>query len=620
MCGIAGITGPGAVGGTSFVADACARMAHRGPDETGLHTGDGAALGMCRLRVVGIHDDGQPVFNADRSVVCVFNGEIYNHAELRRRLERLGHPVGGASDAHVIPALYEALGPDFVGELHGMFAIALYDTRVRRLLLITDRAGKKPLFHSRRPDGSVVFASELPALTACPDLDTEVDPVAVDLYLSHRVVPAPHTVYRHVRKVPPATVLSFEDGRPAEERRYWRYDFTPAETPPWEEAADRVDTLLRTAVADRLGAEVPLGAMLSGGLDSSLVVALAARETRTPLHTFSVGFEQQAFDESAHARTVAEHCGTEHHNYRIGVQDALDAVDRIIRHTGEPYAFPSAIAAYYMYKLAREHVTVTLTGDGSDEIFCGYGRYRVFAGLPAVAPADAHRVDADLLAGGAGDIADRYRAVLVDGLRDGLKGQLYTPEFRDRVAAAGGAANPLRARFADTDANAHELDRVMQLDCGFWLPDAQLVKIDRMAMAHSVEPRSPFLDHRLVEYVTSLSPSLKLVGGDEKAILKHVARRYLPAGIVGRRKQELAVPLEEWLGRHLRPLIETTLLSDASLTRGYFRPDALRRFVTEFRPEHSYALWTLFMLERWHAIGPATSDTDVLTAAGAGLS
>lgn len=617
MCGIAGVLTPtAATDGTAFLRAACARMTHRGPDAVGGHSAPGIALGMARLKIVGIHDEGQPVYNADRSVVCVFNGEIYNHTALRRRLAQAGHQVGGASDAQVIPALYDAMGLDFVDELQGMFAIALYDFRSRRLHLVTDRVGKKPLFYSARPDGSVVFASELPALMTFPGLNRETDPVAVDQYLSHRVIPAPHTIYRDVRKVLPATVLTFEAGTTPLERRYWRFDFSGTEEPPPDVAADTVDALLGAAVEDRLAAEVPLGAMLSGGLDSSLVVALAARRTAHPLHTFSVGFEQKSFDESGYARLVARHCGTRHHTYRIDVDDARAAIDPILLHMGEPYAFPSAIASYYMYRLARQHVTVTLTGDGSDEIFCGYRRYSVFDRLPSVDPADAHRVDPDLLA--SPDIADRYRAVLVDGVRDGLKRRLYSSAFLDRLPRDH-PTNPLRERFRESTGHASELDRVMQVDSGFWLPDAQLVKIDRMAMAHSVEPRSPFLDHRLIDYVGALAPSLKLVGGEEKVLLKRVARRHLPAEIIDRRKQELAVPLEAWLGGQLRTVIQSTLLSEAALERGYFDPDVLRTVVGAFRSEHVYALWTLFMLERWHLLFTDGHTSPEPVAAGVGL-
>ncbi|MER8225605.1 asparagine synthase (glutamine-hydrolyzing) [Streptomyces sp. NPDC094143] len=595
MCGIAGSVSLGhAPVHVPYASAACAAMAHRGPDETGSFVTARAALAMCRLKVIGLHDGSQPVFSDDGSVVCVLNGEIYNHQELRAFLAARGRTVRGGSDAQVLPHLYQELGEDFVERLHGMFAVAVYDTRRDRLVLATDRVGKKPLFYATPADGTVAFASELPALMLHPGIGRDVDPVAVDQYLSYRVVPAPHTVYRQVRKLEPATVLVFEADRPERRRTYWRFAFTAELTDtPQAELDDRIDALLQQAVQDRLESEVPLGAMLSGGLDSSLVVAMATRQLGRPIHTFSVGFEHAAFDESAHARAVAEHCGTRHHVYRIGAGDAKEAVDTILTHMGEPYAFPSAIAASCMYRLARQHVTVVLTGDGSDEIFCGYGRYRRLRDLPA-----------------GGDLADRYERVLVDGVPHALKDRLYTAGFAARIP--GHPRNHLRARFDRTDPSVPDLDRVMHVDSGFWLSDAQLVKIDRMSMAHSVEPRSPLLDHRLIDYVTRIPAARKLVGTQEKAPLKRVAARYLPRQILERRKQELAVPLESWLGTALRATITGTLLSEASLERGYFRPDALRSVVREFRPEHSYALWTLYMLERWHQL---QEDSTALEAA-----
>lgn len=585
MCGITGTTGFGRVGyEESFVDTACAALHHRGPDEQGAHRDSAVALGIRRLRVIGLVGGSQPVYSDDGTVVAVVNGEIYNHRELRVFLRGRGHRILGTSDVAVVPALYAELGEAFTERMNGMFAIALYDARTQRLVLATDRMGKKPLFHASLPDGSVAFASELDALTRHPRFERSIDPVAVDEYLSYRIVGAPRTIYLHAKRVPPATVLVFDGrGAPAE-RRYWDFGFTgELDCITGREAEDRLDDLLRAAVADRLESEVPLGAMLSGGLDSSLVVAVARRMSGAELHTFSVGFDHAGFDESAHAQRVAEHCGTIHHTRQITARDARQSVERIVRHVGEPFAFPSTIAADVMYWLAREHVTVVLTGDGSDEVFCGYGRYQRF-------------LDADTGAG----LASRYHGVLADGLPDALKNRLYSRNFRADLP--GFPVDHLRPRFARTRTGVPDLDRVMHVDCRFWLPDAQLVKIDRMSMAHSVEPRSPLLDHRLIDFSSRIPASRKLVEGREKVLLKRVAERYLPNQVVHRRKQELAVPLEAWLADELRGDIQDALLDDRALDRGYFKPDVLRDVVAEFRPEHSYALWTLYMLERWHQI------------------
>lgn len=584
MCGIAGQIRFGRPPiGDDFVRAACTAMQHRGPDETTLKRGEDAVLGISRLRIIGLTGGGQPAQDSAGKVVCVVNGEIYNHHMLRRLLAARGRTVRGTSDAHVVPELYAEFGDAFVDHLSGMFAIALYDLVRARLLLITDRFGKKPLFYGQPTDGGFAFASELPALTQCPGLDLEMDAAAIDQYLSYRIIPAPHTIYRGIAKLPPATLL-VADVSGCSQRVYWSrpFDGSLRET-PIELIVDRVDTLLRSAVSDRLESEVPLGAMLSGGLDSSLVVALAERSVGPGLHTFSIGFDSPQFDERREAAAVAAFCGTTHHYQTVRPDVAGDIADNVLRHIGEPYGFPSAIASWAMYQLASQHVTVVLTGDGSDEIFCGYSRYQRLLRTPAHA-----------------NLADRYQSILADGVPGDVKAELYHPRFKAVLSEY--PRNYLTDRFARTEPSASDLERAMHVDATFWLSDAQLVKIDRMAMAHSVEPRSPMLDHRLVEYVRGIPSGLNLVAGVEKHVLKQVAARYLPSPTVERRKQELAVPLEEWITTALRPLVSSTLLCDESLERGYFVPDRLRKFVAAYRPQNAYALWTLYMLERWHRL------------------
>ncbi|OZD01210.1 asparagine synthase (glutamine-hydrolyzing) [Rhodococcus sp. 06-235-1A] len=578
MCGIAGSFGlrrnqPD----RGFALAACAAMVHRGPDEHGSFDDERISLAMCRLKILGLVGGEQPAFSSDRSVVAVVNGEIYNHHQLRALLESRGRRVEGTSDVHVIPELYREFGLDFVDHLHGMFAVALYDSARERLILATDRVGKKPIYLSAHSQ-EIVFASELTALRRHPQVSTDVNPEALDQYLSFRIVGAPSSIFGGVERVRPATVIEFDRDGQRTDHEYWTFPFTG----DGSSTVDDIDDLLVAAVDARLESAVPLGAMLSGGLDSSLVVALASRRLGRGLHTFSVGFDHPAFDESAQARLVADAFGTHHHTVTLTADDALASLDRVLEHTGEPFAFPSAIASDAMYRLASEHVTVVLTGDGSDEIFCGYGRY------------------SRLLQTSGGDLDRRYADVLVDGVPTETKHRIYSDRFRDTLP--GHPIDHLRGRFASTDPATADLDRAMAVDSRFWLADAQLVKIDRMSMAHSIEPRSPFLDHRLIEHVARIPASRKLVDGEEKVLLKQVAARYLPESIVTRRKQELAVPLEAWLGATLRREIDTTLLSDRALERGYFDPDALRRFVTDADGSDSYALWTLFVLERWHRL------------------
>jgi asparagine synthase (glutamine-hydrolysing) len=587
MCGIAGEVSFGKRRPSpKSVAWMCERLVHRGPDEEGFHVSPRCVLGVRRLKVIGLVNGSQPVANAAGTAFCVFNGEIYNYRELKAGLERDGYVFKTNTDAEVIVHLYDQKGERFVQDLRGMFAIAIYDDAQKRLVLVRDRAGKKPLNYAVASDGSVVFASELHALVSHPSVRRRINTEAVDRFLSFRIIPAPLTIYSDVFKVEPGTVVSFDE-HGMKKTRYWRCDFTEREAEPEEELVERLTELLREAVKVRLQSEVPLGALLSGGLDSSLIVLLMSQLVSRRFHTFSIGFHELQFNELRYARLVSEHCGTIHHEHIITPESALSTINELLLNFGEPYAFPSAIATYFMNRIARQFVTVVLTGDGADEIFCGYNRYKTFDSL------------AD------GDISVQYQSVLTDGLRDSLKRRLYSKAFRERLGVAF-PANYLRERFAQTNQRMHKLDRAMEVDCNFWLPDAQLVKIDITSMANSVEVRCPMLDTKLVEFATGIGIGHKLAGGNEKQILKQLAARFLPAEIVNRRKQELAVPLEHWLTASLRGEITKTLLSDESLSRGYFDPDRLTEFISNYSEADSYAVWTLYILEAWHRTARAT--------------
>lgn len=586
MCGIAGeVTFGTTRPARENVARMCGRLVHRGPDEEGFHVSAQSVLGVRRLKVIGLVNGSQPVANSTATAFCVFNGEIYNYRELKAALERDGYVFKTNTDAEVVIHLYDQKGDAFVKDLRGMFAIAIYDDAKKRLLLTRDRAGKRPLNYTVTPEGSVVFASELHALVAHPSVRQRINTEAVDRFLSFRIIPAPLTIYRDVFKVEPGTVMTFDE-HGIEKQRYWRFDFTERETSNEEELVQKLTGLLREAVEVRLQSEVPLGALLSGGLDSSLVVSVMSQLLSVPFHTFSIGFHDRQFNELRYARLVSEHCGTIHHEHIITPESALPVINELLLNFGEPYAFPSAIATYFMNRLARQFVTVVLTGDGADEIFCGYQRYKTFDSLPSLNVAN-------------GDISVQYQSVLTDGLRDSLKRRLYSNAFKERLGVEF-PANYLRDRFAHTDRLTHKLNRAMEVDCNFWLPDAQLVKIDITSMANSVEVRCPMLDTKLVEFATGIGVRHKLSDGIEKQILKKVAVNFLPAEIVNRHKQELAVPLEHWLTSSLRNEITRTLLSEASLSRGYFDPDRLTDFVRNYRERDSYASWTLYILEAWH--------------------
>ena len=581
MCGIAGeVTFGKGRPSLDSVARMCERLVHRGPDEIGFYVAQQCVLGIRRLKVIGLVNGSQPVSNSAGTAYCVFNGEIYNYRELKASLERDGYVFKTNTDAEVIIHLYDQKGDEFVKDLRGMFAIAIYDDVKKRLLLTRDRAGKKPLNYAIAPDGSVVFASELHALVSHPSVRQHVNTEAVDRFLSFRIIPAPLTIYNDVFKVEPGTVLTFDE-HGLEKKRYWRFDFTERETDDEEKLIRKLTELLCEAVEVRLHSEVPLGALLSGGLDSSLIVSIMSRLVSDPIHTFSIGFHDREFNELHHARLVSEYCGTIHHEHIITPGSALGVINDLLPNFGEPYAFPSAIATYFMNHLARQFVTVVLTGDGADEIFCGYNRYKLFDLLPE------------------SEISVDYQSVLTDGLRDSVKRRLYSKAFKEQLGAEF-PVNYLRERFAQTGSDMRRLNRAMQVDCNFWLPDAQLVKIDITSMANSVEVRCPMLDTKLVEFVTGVGVRHKLAGGSEKQILKKLAANFLPAEIVNRRKQELAVPLEHWLTSSLRSAITRTLLSEESLSRGYFDPDRLAEFVMNYGESDSYTVWTLYILEAWH--------------------
>jgi asparagine synthase (glutamine-hydrolysing) len=604
MCGIAGEVnfGSGNVSPEN-VNGMCDLLVHRGPDEGGYHFSPQVVLGIRRLKVIGVVNGSQPVHSPMQRATCVFNGEIYNYLELKQWLEKEGYVFLTNTDAEVIVHLYDKLGLESLKRLRGMFALAIYDNVGDRLILARDCAGKKPLNYAETASGGVAFASEIGALVSHPQISKEINPEAIDRFLSFRIIPAPLTIYRDVHKVKPGTAMVFERGRKTEQR-YWSFDFSERYQDKTEaELIETIDQLLVDAVKVRLQSEVPLGALLSGGLDSSLIVSIMSRMIQQPLHTFSIGFADRNFNELDYARMVSAYCGTIHHECLIPPAAALGVFDELLLKFGEPYAFPSAIACYFMNRLARQHVTVALTGDGADELFCGYNRYKIFAAMPGLA--NQHRnsgkVDLELLAKANGDISAEYQAVLTDGLRDSVKQEIYSRDFRRRLPSAF-PVNYLRERFGRNAHLTDRLSRAMEVDCNFWLSDAQLVKIDIASMANSVEVRCPMLDQKLVEFVSGIGTQHKLIDGQEKRILKQVARKYLPPAIIDRQKKELAVPLENWLATTLRPEITSALLSDEALSRGYFNPDRLIPFINNYGPSDSYAVWTLYVLEQWHQL------------------
>jgi asparagine synthase (glutamine-hydrolysing) len=620
MCGIVGQLRPaGQPVDPELLARMCAGLEHRGPDSRGMHHGGRAGLGIQRLRVIDLNTGDQPIYNEDRSVVVVLNGEIYNYRELRADLESRGHTFATQGDTEVIVHLYEEYGADCVRHLHGMFAFALWDERRQQLVLARDRVGKKPLLYALR-DGVLSFASEMQALLQDSDIPREVDHVALDRYLALGYVPAPLTALRGVRKLPPAHTLVMRDGEVTLER-YWALDYAHKLDESVEEISERVREGLLAATRRRLIADVPLGAFLSGGIDSSAVVAAMAQLSTEPVRTFSIGFDHEAFNELPHARQIAQQFGTVHEEFQVRAE-AIEVLPQIVRHHGEPFADSSAIPCFYLAELTRRHVTVALNGDGGDESFAGYQRYvaNAVAGRLDRLPAPLRRGlaaiggrvpdDGDVsslrnrvrrLAGGlALDAPARYSRYVswFDGAQ---RGALYSPGF---AAAIGGADadDEIAARWAAAS-GASVVDRMLEVDSSSYLVDDLIAKVDIATMAHALEARSPFLDHQMMELAASIPADLKVRGGEKKWILREALRPWLPGAVLDRPKQGFSVPLSSWLRTDLQGWARDILLDPSSLGRGYFEPAAVNRLLDRHAAGadgDAKRIYALLMLELWH--------------------
>lgn len=630
MCGIAGILElTGARPDPLILRRMCDLLVHRGPDDEGIHQEGPVAFGQRRLSIVDLDHGHQPLGNEDGTVWATFNGEIYNFRSLRKTLEAQGHRFRTDSDTEVIVHAYEEYGVECVRHFRGMFAFALWDMSEQALLLARDPLGKKPLFYTEA-DGELVFASELQGLLQHPGVRRETDPFAIHEYLTYGYIPAPRTIFRDVRKLPPAHRLYVRLGSDGsvrsglEPERYWDLAYTPKLRVGEEEAAEGLIEVLREAVHLRMLADVPVGALLSGGVDSSLVVALMSELSDQPIKTFSVGFDETAFNELPYARAVAERYGTEHHEFIVR-PDALEVLPTLVRHYGEPYADSSAVPTYYVAKTTREHVKVALNGDGGDECMAGYERYLgsavaerytrlplplrkgVIEPLAALIPdrlprRNRLRQGKRFLEVAAQPFSQRY-ARWMTYFTPAQKEELYAPGFQERLGGRDGRAWLLEILDETGRQGLSSVDRLLSTDVRSYLPYDLLVKMDIATMANSLEARAPFLDQKVMEYCARLPEELKLRGGTLKYLLKKVARKYVPAENLDRRKMGFGVPVGDWLKGELRPLLEDVLLSSRAMERGYFRPEAVRQLVRAHvsgRQDHAYQLWALLWLELWH--------------------
>jgi asparagine synthase (glutamine-hydrolysing) len=629
MCGIAGILGTDRhPADASVLARMCQALFHRGPDDDGYYHHGPVGLGQRRLSIIDLATGHQPLGNEDGTVWVTFNGEIYNFQELRPELERRGHRFATHSDTEAIVHAYEEFGPECVRRFRGMFAFAVWDGRRRSLFLARDRVGKKPLFYATA-GGQFAFASELQGLLPHPDVRRDLDPQALDDYLTYGYVPAPRTIFRGVFKLPPAhhlTVRLGEDGAvlTPDPECYWRLEYGPKAELDEEAAAEGLLEVLTEAVRLRLIADVPLGALLSGGIDSGVVVALMSRLAGKQVRTFSIGFDETEFNELPYAREVARRYGTEHHEFVVRPK-ALEVLPTLIRHYGEPYADSSAVPSYYVAQMTRQHVKVALNGDGGDECFAGYERYlgsRVadrYRRLPRVLRQGVVEPLSALIPGGLPRrhrLSQLKRFLEVAGqpfpvrylrwvgyLTPGQKEELYTPEFRDLLEGYDGRKWLLGEFDQVQKGGPDPLDAVLALDVRSYLPYDLLVKMDIATMANSLEARSPFLDHKVMEFAARLPGRFKIRGATLKYLLRKVARDLLPPRVLQRRKMGFGVPVGQWMRDEFRPMLEDVLLGPQARTRRYFHEAPLRRMVAahvEGRQEHAFRLWALLWLELWH--------------------
>lgn len=601
---------------------------HRGPDDDGAYTSEfclrppyepmpGVALGFRRLSIIDLEGGHQPMSNEDGNVWVVFNGEIYNYQALRRRLDGAGHSFRTNSDTETIVHLYENEGLDFVQHLNGMFAIAIWDARERRLVLARDRVGQKPLVYRHEP-GRLLFASELKSLLQVADVPREVDAGAIDDYLTYQYIPHPKTIFTGIRKLPPGHLAVYQDGELAVQP-YWEPDLHQENAISASEASERLVELLTSSVEMRMRSDVPLGAFLSGGVDSSLIVALMQQRSDKPIKTFTIGFPIPEYDETSYAQQVASHLGTDHEELQVS-PDGVAILPKLVWHYDEPFADSSAIPTWYVSEMTRQHVTVALSGDGGDELFAGYPRYKAVwlaSQLDQLGPLRS------LLAAPAwqklpgsrqkslvrrfkrfseflGKTPQRRYLEWIAIFNESRRAAMYRDDFVERLpntdpfSFLGNAWARAGSRDVVTSASLADLTT--------YLPCDLMTKVDIASMAHGLEVRQPFLDYRVVEFAASLPSSLKFRRGRGKLLLRRTFGHLLPKAIWNRRKMGFGVPLDHWFRNELRELTHDTLLDDSSQIGKWFRRDTIEQLVAEHESrqyDHAYRLWSLLVLELW---------------------
>jgi asparagine synthase (glutamine-hydrolysing) len=620
MCGIAGFISKEKNLPTAerevLLDKMCKIIKHRGPDEQGMVVKDRAALGMRRLSIIDLKSGQQPIFDCTGNLAVIFNGEIYNFQELKKDLQKRGHRFRTNSDTETIVHAYEEYGTDCVRHLRGMFAFAVYDFRAETLFLARDRVGKKPLFYSLTEQGNFVFGSELKVLIEHGEIRREIDFSALDAYLTFGYVPEEFCIFKNVYKLAPAHFLLFKDGQ-ITTQKYWDFDYSVnTEIKSENEYIEGLREKIREAVKVRLISEVPLGAFLSGGIDSSSIVAFMSQVSELPVKTFSIGFNEDTFNELKFARLAAKQFRTEHHEF-IVTPDLVEMVDELVWHFDEPFADSSALPTFMVSKMAREYVTVVLSGDGGDELFAGYTRYvrarrSYLERLPKLFRRKVLQPLSKVLPHGVRGKYFLYNASLnaVDRYVDSIsyfgnlkKSELYASRLKESLNGDFEKAARIFRSIADKAISEDPTDKLLYLDSKTYLPSDILTKVDRMTMAVSLEARCPLLDHELIEFVQKIPSSLKLKAQETKYIFKKAMEGIVPREILYREKQGFGVPIGEWINQQLKDQIIGLLSEKKTVERGYFEQKYVKVLLDEHarsRRDHSHALWILWMLELWH--------------------
>ncbi|MGA1864592.1 MAG: asparagine synthase (glutamine-hydrolyzing) [bacterium] len=627
MCGICGFSNndPRPEPTQSILQAMCETMIHRGPDDWGTHYDGIMALGMRRLSIIDLKTGHQPLTNEDRSIWLVYNGEIYNFQEIKEGLIKKGHHFNTGSDGEVIIHLYEEKGDEFIEDLNGMFGIALWDAKKRRLILARDRLGIKPLHYMMTKEGRIVFASELKAFLKFPGWEPELDLEALDLYLTYEYVPTPKTIYKGVLKLPPGHMLFFEKGHICL-KEYWDLNYSSGRIDSRglreKEYEERLLDLLTASVKRRLISDVPLGTFLSGGIDSSMVTALAHRYANDEIDSFQIGFYERSFDESDYAVQVAGHLKINHHQEMFDTSRMLEALPKVCEFLDEPFGDASFLPTFLLCKFCRENVTVALSGDGGDELFAGYYTYQahrlagIYLKLPEILrkrilesiinslPVSDKNFSLDFKAKrfihGISAPPEIRHTLWMGSFSPEDKASLFSPEIHERLSSHD-TFSPVRDYLVRAKAN-HPLHAILYLDAKLYLQDDLLVKVDRASMANSLEVRVPFLDHTFVDFITHLPPEFKLRKLKTKYLLKKTAAPLLPKNIIHRPKKGFGIPVAKWIKGELRELFQDAFNPERIRREGLFNPVFISQMLDDHINgivDHRKPLWTLFMFQQW---------------------